>query len=36
MLPAGFEEVLLASERSQNHELDRAATGIDISWIYLL
>jgi hypothetical protein len=28
MLPAGFEAAIPASERPQNHTLDRAATGI--------
>jgi hypothetical protein len=36
MLPAGFEEAILASERPQTDELDSETTGIGISWIYLL
>jgi hypothetical protein len=28
MAPAGFELAILASERPQTHDLDRAATGI--------
>jgi hypothetical protein len=28
MLPAGFEPTIPASERTQNHALDRAATGV--------
>jgi len=28
--PAGFEPTILASEQTQNHALDRAATGIGI------
>jgi len=30
MAPAGFEPAIPASERSQNHALERAATWIDI------
>jgi hypothetical protein len=34
MLPAGFEPIIPASERSQTHTLDRAATGIGPSINY--
>ena len=30
MPPVGFEHTIPASERPQNHALDRAATGIDL------
>jgi hypothetical protein len=33
MPPAGFEPTILASELSQAHILDRAATGIG-EWLY--
>jgi hypothetical protein len=37
MPPEGFEPTILASERSQTHALDRAATGIGILiWIILV
>jgi hypothetical protein len=32
----GFEPVILARERPQNHALDRAGTGIDYPNIYLI
>ena len=32
LAPAGFEPTILASERPQTHDLDRAATGIGTGW----
>ena len=34
MTPAGFEPTIPGSERPQTHALDRAASGIDISFFY--
>jgi hypothetical protein len=35
MPPTGFEPAVPANERPQTHGLDRAATGIDNSVLYL-
>jgi hypothetical protein len=35
MLPAGFEPAAPASDRPQTHALERAATGIGFSLIFL-
>jgi hypothetical protein len=34
MRPEGVEPTITASERPQNHALDRAATGIGINYKY--
>jgi hypothetical protein len=36
MPPPGFETTIPASERSQTHALDRAATGISLAHLYIL